>query len=66
MPGEIFVCNGFAFDVFAILTPSMVDSDECFHNGRHLWTSIPVGNVLPAPLSTADAVELFSVDNMVC
>ena len=62
---EIFLCNGFACDVLAVLTPSTVDADACFGHGRHLWDGVSVGNVVPVRLSTADSVELFSVNNMV-
>ena len=59
------MCNGFAFDVIAVLTPTVVDGEKCFSLSRHLCTVIPVGNVLAVPLLPAETVQQFSLDNLV-
>ena len=46
MPSELFLANGFAFDVFAIVTPAVIDAEEVFNGSKNLWTFVPVGNVV--------------------
>ena len=54
MSNELFLSNGFAFDVFALLTPTIVDSEICFHECRNLWTLVPVGNVVGVATTIGD------------
>ena len=54
MSNEIFLSNGFSFDVFALFTPTIVDSEICLHECRNLWTLVPVGNVVGVATTIGD------------
>ena len=54
MSNEIFLSNGFSFDVFALFTPTIVDSEICFLECRNLWTLVPVGNVVGVATTIGD------------
>jgi len=61
----MFVCNGFSFDVIAVLTPTVVDAEKCLSHSKHLCTVIPVGEALAVPLMPAETAQQFSLDNQV-
>ena len=62
MPEEMFLSNGFAFDVFSILTYSSVDAEKCFNETQSLWTYVPVGNVVGVNFIADDSLQTSAND----
>ena len=62
MSREIFISNGFAFDVFSILTYSSVNAEKCFNETPSLWTYVPVGNVVGVNFIIDDSLQTSGDD----
>jgi len=58
----MYLSNGFAFDVFSILTYSSVDAEKCFNETQSLWTYVPVGNVVGVNFITDDSLQTSAND----
>ena len=58
MASELFLGNGFTFDVFIVVTSHVIDAETYFHECKNSCTFVPVGNVVGVtPLESSTTKE---------
>ena len=60
MASEMFLGNGFTFDVFAVVTSHLIEAETYFRECRNSWTFVPVGNVVGVATMESSCTKDFA------